>query len=148
MLVKISQKFKAKQLLSTSKQSFSRRTAKCDCIKGVRILSFSGPYFPAFGLNTWISVFSPNAGKCESEKRGIWELFTKWWHITKCVILTKLFIVFHKISCDKYLLKTAVPKEEGRWPKFWKQSPSGTELYWLVFCIPYKTHYTFPNFTW
>ena len=29
-------------------------------MKSVRIRSYSGPYFPAFGLNT---VFSPNAGK-------------------------------------------------------------------------------------
>ena len=34
VLVKISQKFKAKQLLSTSNQSFSRRTAKCALHKG------------------------------------------------------------------------------------------------------------------
>ena len=27
----------------------------------------SGPYFPAFGLNTERSVFSPNAGKYEPE---------------------------------------------------------------------------------
>ena len=30
---------------------------------------FSGPYFPAFGLNTvYLSVFSPNAGKYGPEK--------------------------------------------------------------------------------
>ena len=30
---------------------------------------FSGPYFPAFGLNTvYLSVFSPNAGKYRPEK--------------------------------------------------------------------------------
>ena len=35
-----------------------------DCVKRVRIRSFSGPYFPAFRLNTEkYSVFSPNAGK-------------------------------------------------------------------------------------
>ena len=30
---------------------------------------FSGPYFPAFGLNAkYLSVFSPNVGKYEPEK--------------------------------------------------------------------------------
>ena len=36
--------------------------------KKCRVWSFSGLYFPAFGLNTdrydYLSVFSPNAGKC------------------------------------------------------------------------------------
>ena len=45
---------------------------QCHCLKGFRICSFSGPYFPVFGLNTKIysvnSVFSPNAGKCGSQK--------------------------------------------------------------------------------
>ena len=41
-------------------------------VKSVQIRSFSGPYFPAFGLNTErygvsLSVFSPNAGKYGSE---------------------------------------------------------------------------------
>ena len=36
------------------------------CVKSVRIRSFSGPYFPIFGLNT--ERFSPNAGKYGSEK--------------------------------------------------------------------------------
>ena len=31
------------------------------CVESIRILSYSGPYFPAFGLNT--ERFSPNAGK-------------------------------------------------------------------------------------
>ena len=35
----------------------------------VRIRSYSGPYFPAFGLNTeTYSVFSANEGKYEPEK--------------------------------------------------------------------------------
>ena len=37
-------------------------------VKSVRIRSYSWPYFPAFGLNTeYLSVFSPNAGKCGPE---------------------------------------------------------------------------------
>ena len=42
-----------------------------DCIKNVRIRSFSGPYIPAFGLyrrDTEYLVFSPNAGKKGPEK--------------------------------------------------------------------------------
>ena len=37
------------------------------CVKVSKYGVFSGPYFPAFGLNTdryaYLSVFSPNAGK-------------------------------------------------------------------------------------
>ena len=32
-------------------------------VKSVHIRSYSGPYFPAFGLNTQRSVLSPSAGK-------------------------------------------------------------------------------------
>ena len=31
------------------------------CVESIRIRNYSGPYFPAFGLNT--ERFSPNAGK-------------------------------------------------------------------------------------
>ena len=45
------------------------------CVKSVRIRSFSGPYFPAFGLNTErYQVFlciHPNAGKYGPEKLQI-----------------------------------------------------------------------------
>ena len=48
------------------------------CVKSVRIRSFSGPYFPAFGLNTpYLSVFSPNTGKYRPEKLRIRTLFTQ-----------------------------------------------------------------------
>ena len=44
------------------------------CVESVCIRSFSGPYSPAFGLNTpYLSVFSPNVGKCGPEN-----LFTQW----------------------------------------------------------------------
>ena len=36
----------------------------CHCVKSAQILSFSGPHFSVFGLNTEIyGVFSPKAGK-------------------------------------------------------------------------------------
>ena len=59
------------------------------CVKSVRIRSYSGPHFPAFGLNAerysdWIrrdtpylSVFSPNEGKCGPEQLRIQTLFTQ-----------------------------------------------------------------------
>ena len=48
-------------------------------MKSVRIRSYSGPYFPPFGLNTErYAVFSPNAGKCGLEELRIWALFTQW----------------------------------------------------------------------
>ena len=42
------------------------------CVKSVRIQSYSGPYFPAFEVNTewdtsYLFVFSANAGKCGPE---------------------------------------------------------------------------------
>ena len=47
-------------------------------VKTVRIWSFSGPYFSAFGLNMKrYGVFSPNAGKYRSEKLQIRILFTQ-----------------------------------------------------------------------
>ena len=48
------------------------------CVKSVRIRSFPGPNFPAFGLNTpYLSVFSPNAGKYGPEKLQLRTLFTQ-----------------------------------------------------------------------
>ena len=42
------------------------------CVKSIHIRSYSDLHFPAFGLNTereilYLSVFSPNAGKCRPE---------------------------------------------------------------------------------
>ena len=48
------------------------------CVKSVRIRSFSGTYFPAFGPNTErYSVFSSNARKHGPEKLWIRTLFTQ-----------------------------------------------------------------------
>ena len=41
-----------------------RLTYETHCVKSVRIWNYSVPYFPAFGLNTYLSTFSPNAAKC------------------------------------------------------------------------------------
>ena len=54
------------QTIITDQQSNKNVTEKAHsnishCVKSVRIRSYSGPYFPAFGLNT--ETFSPNAGK-------------------------------------------------------------------------------------
>ena len=51
--------------------------APLHCVKSVRIRSFSGPCFPAFGLNIWtpyLSIFSPNAGEFGPEKFRIRKL--------------------------------------------------------------------------
>ena len=40
------------------------------CVKSVRIRSYFCPHFPAFGYfphTPYLSVFSPNAGKCGPE---------------------------------------------------------------------------------
>ena len=34
------------------------KVQKRHCVKNVRIRSFSGPYFPAFGVNTSVSLYS------------------------------------------------------------------------------------------
>ena len=52
-------------------------------VKSVLIRSFSGPYFPAFGLDTgicspYLFLLSPNAGKYGPEKFQIQTLFTHW----------------------------------------------------------------------
>ena len=51
-------------------------------MKSVRIWNFSGSYFAAFGLNqerdtVYLSVFSPNVGKCRPEKLRIRTLFAQ-----------------------------------------------------------------------
>ena len=78
------------------------------CLKSVRILSISSPYFPAFGLNTerysvslrdslYLSIFSPNAGKYEPEKLRIRTLFTQCLSFrisldtnSECVVFSRL----------------------------------------------------------
>ena len=54
-------------------------------VKSVRIRSFSGPCFPAFGLNTErYEVLSLNAGKYGREKLRMRTLFTQY--ILQCLI--------------------------------------------------------------
>ena len=52
------------------------------CMKSVRIWSFSGPYFPAFGLNTErygrISPYSPQMRENTTKKIRIRTLFMQW----------------------------------------------------------------------
>ena len=43
---------KACQQLTTFLNFFTGNFLKNHCVKSVRIRSYSGPYFPAFGLNT------------------------------------------------------------------------------------------------
>ena len=50
--------------------------------KSVRIRSYSGPYFPAFGINTerqqvskYLPLFSPNVEKCGPKYFRIWTLY-------------------------------------------------------------------------
>ena len=106
------------------KQFFNLFIRNFNCLKSVRILSFSGPYFLAFGLNTerysvslrdslYLSVFSPNAGKYRPEKVRIRTLFTQCLSFrisldisSECVVFSRLelkinskitrwFFVFH-----------------------------------------------------
>ena len=59
------------------------KIAPAHCVKSVRIRSSSGPYFPAFGLNT--ERYSV-AGKYGPEKLRIRTLFTQW-HSLNLVIV-------------------------------------------------------------
>ena len=62
------------------RESLSSRSSRLR--QSVRIWSNYGPYFPAFGLNTkdasYLSVFSPYAGKCRPEELQIRTLFRQW----------------------------------------------------------------------
>ena len=65
------------------------------CVKKVRIWSFSGPYFSAFGLKTErYRVFRPNAEKYGPEKLQIRTLFTQSSELKELEIL-----VVHDFSC-------------------------------------------------
>ena len=70
--------------LQYEKQKFVNLST-CHCVKSVLIWGFSGPYFPAFGLNTErYCVFSPNGRKYGSEKLRIQTIFTqcvRFWKI-------------------------------------------------------------------
>ena len=52
---------------------------------------FSGLYFPAFGLNTEISVFSENAGKCGPEKTPYLDTF----HVVLVICNIRYFRRYH-----------------------------------------------------
>ena len=55
--------------LRTILKNFAKvRMINIHWVKSVRIRSYSGPHFPAFGLNLeYLSVFSPNAENCGPE---------------------------------------------------------------------------------
>ena len=68
-------------LLHTLRKRLSKNL---HCVKSVLIRSFSGPYFPTFGLNTEIHRvnlrFQFEYGKTRTRKLRIRALFTKrWW---------------------------------------------------------------------
>ena len=70
-----------KKRMITSDEEISNIMSNYHWVKVVRIWSFSGPYFPKFGLNTernsvsvntpYLSIFGPNAGKYRLEKLQI-----------------------------------------------------------------------------
>ena len=53
-----------------------QKLRSCHSVKSVLIRSYSGPHFPVLGLNTeYLSLFSPNAGKCGPEQLRIRTFF-------------------------------------------------------------------------
>ena len=65
------------------------------CVKSVRIRSFSGPYFTAFGLTLYLSIFSPNAGKYGRVKLPIWTIFTQYNIYIRFNIVSPLCLLPH-----------------------------------------------------
>ena len=79
-------------------------------MKSVRIRSFSGPHFPAFGLNTErygvsLSLFIPNEGKYGPEKLQIQTLFMH------CILIEYLFkaAIVHKCILKILFLNVSPP---------------------------------------
>ena len=65
--------------MGTIFSALQKNPMRSHCMERVRNWSFSGPYFPAFELNTeryfvYLPVFTPNAGKYGPEKLRIWTL--------------------------------------------------------------------------
>ena len=96
-----------KDCLRRSYSGVSAKVFKDHCVKSAKYGVFSGPYFPAFGLNTerygvspYLSVFSPNAGKYGPEKIRIWTLFTQWMFAEESICT--------KSQCPDYVLQMYV----------------------------------------
>ena len=90
-------------------------------MKIVRIRSFSGPYFPALGLNIYVniymniclSVFSPDMGKYGQEKLRIRLLSTQWLvfhNIPQVIVLRECHwqIIFEIITLLLWIKQTSV----------------------------------------
>ena len=70
------------------------------CVKSVPIQSFSGPYFPAFGLNT--EIYEYNVGKYGPETRKTQN--TDTFHTArKTPIINHLFIVVSRLLMTSYI---------------------------------------------
>ena len=86
-------------------------------MKSVCIRSFSGPYFPAFGLNTeryeYLSIFRPNAGKYKPEKLQIRALFTQCMPLIYNVAWKNNLTMklLHRLKRKTVLLNISVIKE-------------------------------------
>ena len=65
-------------------------------MKGVRIQSFSGPYFPAFGLN--LSVLSIRMGEVRARKTRIRTLFTYCVVVIIIILLLLIYLLLVKHS--------------------------------------------------
>ena len=90
----------------------------CHCVKSVQIRSFSGPYFPVFGLNTEIYSVSGNFSQClfsnkvkydahsQIEKNCFqWELFEMFLVLHSLEIISKFFFLFSIIFCSEKFTK-------------------------------------------
>ena len=93
--------FKSMYFIFNSQKHHSLMPFVLHCMKSVRIQSFCGPYFPAFGLNTerygeirrdteYLPVFILNAGKYGPEKLRIRTLFTQCYLLVNAIYIWQL----------------------------------------------------------
>ena len=84
---------------------------KFHCVKGVRIRSFSGPHFPAFGLNTDICRVNihiqSECGKIRTKKTPNMEPFCRVFIAFKTIHVVKLLYVFKSFNFhgNKFLVR-------------------------------------------
>ena len=102
-------------------QSYQSPESNAHCVKSVRILSYSGPDFPAFGLNTdryFVSLhIPPECGKMRQRITPNMDNF-------QAVATLAKFIDQYKIFKDETLAR-----KTGKAKQYWMQSSQMIDLY-------------------
>ena len=82
--------------ISYNKFVYRRNCTELYCVKGVRIWSFSGPYFPAFGMNT--NQKNSEYGRFLCNVDFYWEPMLSYENIKGIYFFIKFFYQIHIIS--------------------------------------------------